>query len=113
MLLLRMFQRKWLLATLLVFAGTALCFRLGIWQLDRLQQRRAFNTEYESARAAPALDLNQVQPDDIMSMEWRAVKVAGKYDFANQIALRNQYNGNQYGYHLLTPLHFDGNAILV
>jgi len=113
MLLLKMFQRKWLLATLFVFAGTALCIRLGIWQLDRLQQRRVFNAQYEAARAAPALDLNQVQPDNLMSMEWRAVKVTGEYDFANQVALRNQYNGNQYGYHLLTPLHFDGNAILV
>ncbi len=113
MFLLKMFQRKWLLATLFVFAGTALCIRLGIWQLDRLQQRHAFNAQYESARAAPALDLNQEQPDDVKSMEWRAVKVTGEYDFANQIALRNQYNGNQYGYHLLTPLHFDGKAVLV
>jgi surfeit locus 1 family protein len=40
-------------------------------------------------------------------MEWRSVKVAGEYDFANQVALRNQYNGDQYGYHLLTPLLFD------
>ena len=113
MFLLKMFQRKWLLATLLVLAGTALCIRLGIWQLDRLQQRRAFNAEYESARAAPPLDLNQEQPADLPSMEWRAAKVTGAYDFANQVALRNQYYDNQYGYHLLTPLRFDGMAIIV
>jgi len=107
MLLRKMFQRKWLIATLLVFAGTALCIRLGIWQLDRLQQRRAFNAQFESARAEPALDLNQGLPPDITAMEWRSVKAAGEYDFANQVALRNQYNGNQYGYHLLTPLLFD------
>jgi surfeit locus 1 family protein len=107
MFLLKMFQRKWLLATLLVFAGTALCVRLGIWQLDRLAQRRAFNAEYESARAAPTLDLNQEQPSDLQSMEWRSVKVTGEYDFANQVALRNQYHDNQYGFHLLTPLRFD------
>lgn len=113
MLLLRLFQRKWLLATLLVLAGTALCIRLGIWQLDRLQQRRAFNAQYESARAEPALDLNKDQPADITRMEWRAVNVAGEYDFANQVALRNQYYEGRYGYHLLTPLRFDGNAVLV
>jgi surfeit locus 1 family protein len=113
MFLLKMFQRKWLLATLLVVAGAALCIRLGIWQLDRLDQRRAFNHQVESMRAMPALDLNQQAPDDISKMEWRAVKVQGKYDFANQIALRNQYNGDQYGYHLLTPLLFDGKAVLV
>ena len=31
----------------------------------------------------------------------------GEYDFANQLAVRNQYYGNEYGYHLLTPLLFD------
>jgi surfeit locus 1 family protein len=113
MLLLRMFQRKWLIATLLVFAGTTLCIRLGIWQLDRLEQRRAFNAQFESARAESALDLNQELPQDITAMEWRPVKVKGEYDFANQVTLRNQYYDNQYGYHLLTPLKFDGKAVLV
>lgn len=113
MFLLKMFQPKWLFATLLVFAGTALCIRLGIWQLDRLEQRRAFNAQFESARAQPALDLNREQPDDITGMEWRPVKVTGEYDFENQVAVRNQYYGDQYGYHLLTPLLFNGKAVLV
>jgi len=113
MLLLKMFQRKWLIATVLVIAGTALCVRLGIWQLDRLAQRRAFNAQVESAWAQPILDLNLEQPENIATMEWRSVKVTGKYDFANQVALRNQYYGNQYGYHLLTPLLFNGKAVLV
>lgn len=113
MLLLKMFQRKWLLLTLLVFAGTALCIRLGIWQLDRLAQRRAFNAQFESARAQPALDLNQEQPENITEMEWRPAEVAGAYDFANQVAIRNQYYGNEYGYHLLTPLQFNGEAVFV
>ena len=108
-----MFQRKWTLATLLVFAGTAVCIRLGIWQLDRLEQRRAFNAQFESARARSVLDLNQEQPVDIAEMEWRPVKVTGEYDFANQVAVRNQYYGNEYGYHLLTPILFDGEAVLV
>lgn len=113
MLLLKMFQRKWLLPTLLVFAGTAICIRLGIWQLDRLAQRRAFNAQFESARAQSVLHLNQGQPENIAEMEWRSVEVNGEYDFANQVAVRNQYYGNEYGYHLLTPLRFDGEAVLV
>lgn len=108
-----MFQRKWLIPTFLVIAGTALCIRLGIWQLDRLEQRRAFNAQFESARAQPVLDLNREQPENIADMEWRSVKVTGEYDFANQVAVRNQYYGSEYGYHLLTPLNFDGQAILV
>ena len=113
MLLLRMVQRKWLLTTLLVLLGAILCIRLGIWQLDRLAQRRAFNVQVEAMRSLPALDLNQEDSDSVMEMEWRAVHVSGLYDFENQIAIRNQYYGDQYGYHLMTPLRFHGQAVLV
>jgi surfeit locus 1 family protein len=113
MLLRKMFQGKWLITTVLVLIGTALCIRLGFWQLDRLEQRRAFNAHFQSARAQPVLELNKEQPKDITSMEWRPVSVTGQYDFDNQLALRNRYYGNEYGYHLLTPLQFDGTAVLV
>jgi surfeit locus 1 family protein len=114
MILTRMFSRKWLLSTLLVFLGSALCIRLGIWQLDRLEQRRAFNEQVVSMRAAPILDLNAGLPSDIASMEWRPVVVTGEYDFENQVALRNQIFDDQIGYHLITPLLFaDGKVVLV
>jgi len=113
MFLRKMFSRKWLLATLLVFLGTALCIRLGIWQLDRLDQRRAFNNQVTSMRAMPALDLNTEDFENIQKMEWRAVTFTGEYDFQNQIAIRNQYYRDQYGYHLLTPLRSQGTVVLV
>lgn len=113
MLLLKMFSRKWWFATLLVIAGTLVLIRLGIWQLDRLEQRRAFNAQVESARSQSVLDLNQDVPEDINTMEWRPVQFVGEYDFENQVAVRNQYYLNQYGYHLLTPLLSNGTAVLV
>jgi surfeit locus 1 family protein len=103
-----MFSRSWILTTLLVFAGTAVCARLGIWQLDRLEQRRAFNAQVESMWAMDTLDLNQNVPADIEKMEWRSVTVTGEYDFENQVAMRNQYHETEYGYHLITPLKFSG-----
>ena len=111
--LLNFFSRRWWLATLLVIAGTLVLIRLGMWQLDRLQQRRAFNAQVQSARSESVLDLNEEVPPNISEMEWRPVQFAGEYDFANQVALRNQYYGTQYGYHLLTPLHSNGTAVLV
>jgi len=93
--------------------GTALCVRLGIWQLDRLEGRRAFNTRVQAMRALPALNLDHDGSHSIQDMEWRAVQLRGSYDFENQIAVRNQYYGGQYGYHLLTPLLFNGAAVLV
>lgn len=113
MFLRKMFCRKWLIATLLVFLGTALCIRLGIWQLDRLEQRRAFNAQVKTMRSIPRLDLNTEGFGGIDKMEWRSVTFTGEYDFANQIAIRNQYYGSEYGYHIITPLLSNGTAVLV
>jgi surfeit locus 1 family protein len=114
MILQSMFQRKWILTTLLALLGAALCIRLGIWQLDRLDQRRTFNAHYLSVGGMPQLDLNADTASDLASMEYRAVTVRGTYDFANQVALLNYYNDGIYGYHLLTPLLLpDGRAVLV
>jgi surfeit locus 1 family protein len=101
-----MFSRKWLPSTLLVIAATLVLIRLGIWQLDRLEQRREFNTQVLAASAMPMLDLNRELPENVNRMEWRSVRVTGVYDHENQIALRNRYHQDQLGYHLITPLLF-------
>lgn len=109
-----MLSRKWLLTTFLVLAGAALCVRLGIWQLDRLAQRRAFNAHVQSMWSAEPMTVSGQSTNDLTTMEYRAVTVSGTYDFGNQVALRNQYFQNEYGYHLLTPLILDdGSAVLV
>ena len=108
-----MLSRRWWFVTLVVIAAVAVMIRLGIWQLDRLEQRRAFNARVELARSQPRLDLNQEQPENIAQMEWRPVTFTGEYDFANQIAIRNQYYASQYGYHLMTPLLSQGTTVLV
>lgn len=114
MIFLKMFSRKWLLTTLLVVLGSAVCVRLGFWQLDRLDQRRAFNALVASNRNLSELDLNDVTVENLIGMEWRAVQAAGRYDFEHQVALRNQYYGDQYGYHLITPLFLsEHRAVLV
>lgn len=111
---LAMFSRKWMFTTLLVILGAAVCARLGIWQLDRLEERRAFNEHYLATTALPPQKLDSAPQADLTIMEYRAVTVTGTFDFENQVALRNRYYGNEYGYHLLTPLVLsDGTAVLV
>jgi len=109
-----MFSRRWWWTTLLVLFGVAVCVRLGIWQLDRLAQRRAFNAHIEAVWAMPRLTLTADTDENLTTMEYRNVAVSGRYDFANQVALRNMYYGDQYGYHLLTPLVInEGLAVMV
>ncbi len=108
------FSRQWTVATLLVLAGGALCIRLGFWQLSRLEERRAFNAHIESVWAMEPVAINSALQEGLTLFEYRSVSVSGEYDFENQVALRNRYFEDQYGYHLLTPLIFDdGSAVLV
>jgi surfeit locus 1 family protein len=113
--LLILLSRRWILFTLLVVAGAAACARLGVWQLDRLKQRRAFNAHVLAVQAMPALKLPaEATAEDLPDQQYRPAAATGTYDFANQVALRNQYSNGQVGYHLLTPLVMkNGEAVLV
>ena len=109
-----MFSRRWILSTLLVVAGAAGLIRLGIWQLDRLAEQRAFNAHYLATSVLPMLTITSTPPDDLTRMEYRQVEVIGTYDPNHQVVLRNQYENDQPGYFLFTPLILaDGTAILI
>lgn len=110
------FSKRWILATLLVLAACAVMVRLGIWQLDRLEQRRAFNARVEAQMDAPVLDLSgPALSADLFEMEYRRVRVTGVYLHEEQVALRNRAWDNQPGVHLITPLMIEGadRAVLV
>jgi surfeit locus 1 family protein len=96
------FSRRWLPVTVLVLAGGLLCVRLGIWQLDRLSQRRALNARIEYATSLPPVILPSAE--DLTQQEYRSVRAQGFLDFDRQVALRNQVRAGEYGFHLLTPL---------
>lgn len=115
-MLTRLFSRRWWTTTLLVVAAVAVMVRLGIWQLDRLEQRRAFNARVRAQLDREALALTpDAVGEDLWSMEYREAVVRGRYDHTQEVALRNQVWGNQPGVHLVTPLIIEGSdrAVLV
>ncbi len=111
-----LFTRRWIFATLLVIAAVGVMVRLGIWQLERLAQRQAFNARVTAQMEQPPLELTgDALTADLASMEYRAVIVTGVYDHAQEIALRNRVYENHLGIDLLTPLVIAGTnrAVLV
>ncbi len=111
-----LFSRRWILPTLIVPMAVAVMIRLGFWQLDRLEQRRAFNAHITQVSAAPQFELTtDTHADDLTSMEFRAITVSGEFDHSREVAIRNQAWEDQPGVHLLTPLILAGSnrAILV
>ncbi len=90
--------------------------RLGLWQLDRLDQRRQFNNRVQAQLEQPVLSLEGDGLDEnLAEMEYRSVIVVGQYQYSDEVALRNQVYGNQPGIHLITPLIIEGSnqAVLV
>ena len=111
-----LFSRKWMAPTIVVFLGILLLLRLGIWQLDRLEQRRAANVDLIAALESPPIDLNdELLVMDLAALENREVVVSGVYDLDEQIILKIQNWGGRAGVHLITPLLIDGldTAVLV
>jgi surfeit locus 1 family protein len=109
-------RRPWIFITILVIIAALVMIRLGIWQLDRLAGRRAFNEQVHSQINQPPLPLtDDVVSGDVETLEFRTVQIKGEYDLANTLVLGNQVWDDQIGVHLLTPLKIAGTetAILV
>jgi surfeit locus 1 family protein len=115
-LLRALFSRRWLWVTLLVIALMGVLARLGIWQLDRLQQRRDANALIAASLAAPPFDLNATAvPEDISEWDNRLVAASGTFDYEQEVLLDLQNWGYRAGVNLITPLVLDGSqtAVLV
>ncbi|HEX6615113.1 MAG TPA: SURF1 family protein [Gemmatimonadales bacterium] len=104
-------RRAVMVLMLLAAAGFA---RLGIWQLDRLHQRRAANVVTRAARAAPPITLTAADTDPDRLAEHRVV-AQGHYDLGSDIVLRGAVLEGAPGVLVVTPLLLadSGPAVLV
>lgn len=110
----RLFRRPWIFVTILTIIAALVMIRLGIWQLDRLAGRRAFNAQVLSQIDEPSLPLTgDVVSGDLESLEFRTVLLEGEYVLANTLVLGNQVWGDQMGVHLLAPLKIAGTEAVI
>ncbi len=103
-------RRLWM--TLLVVVGVVILCRLGIWQLDRLAQRRAINATIAARIAeAPAPLTKALAETD--GQEYRRVVARGVFDSNQEIVQRNRALDGAPGVHVLTPLHLSSSDATV
>ena len=100
----------------IAFFGLAalVCARLGIWQVQRLHERRAANAVALEARAADPVRLDSVMTGNSSLIE-RRVLARGRYDHAYDVVLRGRAYQGSPGVEIVTPLVFEGGrrAVLV
>jgi surfeit locus 1 family protein len=111
-------SNRMVVLTLVALAVAAVCVRLGIWQLHRLSDRRAFNAEVRSGLAAAPLSLERVLPPGDTSADrdlaFRPVTATGRYEPEAETILYGRANQGQAGSGVLTPLELpDGRAVIV
>lgn len=115
-------SRRYFFATLLVLAAVIVMARLGVWQLERREQRIARNADLVAKLEAAPLSLNQAAraatwplPEERSAVRNLRAEATGHYDFANQLLLVQQNYDNMPGAHLVVPLLLsdDNQAVLV
>lgn len=108
---------KWLVGHVIALTAVVAFVLLGLWQLRRLEERRAGNALI-SARLdqapVPLADVLAETGGDPSALAYRPVTVTGTYLVEEEVRLSTrQYQGRP-GHHLLTPLRYDdGRAIVV
>lgn len=106
---------RWIVGLFGVLIAAAVCVRLGIWQLDRLDEQLSFNDTVEERGELPVAPLDELlagaSPADI---EYRPATVDGRFDAERELLVRaRSFNGSP-GMHVVTPLVIgDDRAVLV
>lgn len=105
-------QRRDVTLAIVAVLVAAVCVGAGIWQLDRLAQRRARNAGLAARLALPPLELRAGTSAD--SARQRRVKARGVYDFTAERTWPGRSFDGTPGVALITPLRLaDGAAVLV
>ncbi len=116
-----LFSRQFILSNIAVVLGMIFLGRLGFWQLDRLDQRRASNAQLQAVLDSAPLDLanedlaNEDLPEDLATLKNREAVAQGTFDFDYQGFVKLQTYQGRPGVHLLAPLVLEGGetAVLV
>lgn len=107
--------RGWvvLVAALLVAALTA---RLGLWQLDRADQKNRAQQVLNERRALPPVTAGElaIRSGDAAAQYSRAITLEGRWQSALTVYLENRQMDARVGFYAVTPLLLgDGTAVLV
>jgi cytochrome oxidase assembly protein ShyY1 len=104
----RLFSPRWILIHIGLCALTVLLVFLGFWQLQRLEDRRARNTEIElnTTREVVAADQSMGTSTD----EWRRVTLTGRYVPDTQIAIINRSQDGVAGDNLAAVFETENNG---
>ena len=104
---------RYVFVTIAVVLGVV-CVRLGVWQLERRQDRRAYNASVAERAGHRPVDITALG-HDTGTVRYRRARVKGVADYAHEMVLGNRSRSGAPGVNLLTPVRLPGRdtAVLV
>lgn len=113
-------NRRWIAIHLLTLVIVAVCLAMAMWQMGRLEDRRAENDRLTARQKLPAEDLQSLLAGagagtrEVEAAAFRHTKARGTFDTSEQVILQSRSFDGRQGNHLLTPLVLEsGEALLV
>jgi surfeit locus 1 family protein len=103
---------------LAALTGMAVTARMGVWQLDRAQQKLSLAASLRDQAAAPALPAGALARDAATAagQHYRRITLQGEWEASHTVFLDNRQMGGRPGFFVLTPLKLPGSppaAVLV
>lgn len=106
-----MASRSWIPLVAAVIVA-AVCVRLGLWQLDRLEQRKVRNATIAAAFGESPVAAEAAIRDSVT--RFRRVSVSGQWDYSHESTVGGRTRNGSPGVHVVTPVTLlDGATILV
>lgn len=93
--------------TVIVVILLPLFVGLGIWQLDRAEQKRQLGASLEARRKLPVFSLNQGVPD-ASEREFRSISADGRFLPEHTVLIEHRKYLGKNGFHVITPLRIAG-----
>lgn len=92
---------------LLLFVPACVCVGLGLWQLDRAEQKRQLARELSERAAAAPLEIGDaiLEPE---AVRYRRVVVRGQFERDGQVFIENRHHAGKVGFHVVTSLKIGG-----
>lgn len=83
---------------------------LGYWQLQRAEEKRQLQTEYDTRANGPAVQVER-QVQGVEELRFYRVVARGHYETDRQILIDNRVHQGRVGYHVITPLRLENSEV--
>lgn len=83
---------------------------MGYWQLQRAEEKRALQAEYDTRANGPAVQVER-QVQGVEALRFYRIVATGRYETDHQILIDNRVHQGRVGYHVITPLRLENSEV--